>query len=87
MMNREDMQANGWQSGDYVDLIGHYEGEERIAPHFMLVPFDIPRTCIATYFPEANVLVPLNSYAERSHTPASKLVIIQIKKNKTVTTN
>ncbi|MEM9823889.1 MAG: molybdopterin-dependent oxidoreductase, partial [Bacteroidota bacterium] len=87
MMNEEDMKANGWTAGEYVDLIGYFEGEERIAPHFMLVPFDIPRTCIATYFPEANVLVPLNSYADRSHTPASKLVIIQLKKRDPVTTN
>jgi len=42
------------------------------------VPFDIPRRCAATYFPETNVLVPLNSVAERSNTPTSKYVVITV---------
>jgi hypothetical protein len=44
----------------------------------MVAPFDIPRRCTATYFPEANVLVPINSTAERSNTPTSKSVVISI---------
>jgi len=38
----------------------------------------LPRGCTATYFPEANVLVPINSVAERSNTPTSKFVIISL---------
>ena len=45
----------------------------------MVAPFDIPRGCTATYFPEANVLVPVDSVAEISNTPTSKSVRITIK--------
>ena len=62
-----------------VDLISHFEGEQRIAPRFRIVPYDIPRRCAATYFPEANVLVPVRSVAEKSNTPASKSVVISIR--------
>ena len=34
--------------------------------------------CAAAYFPEANVLVPLDSVAEVSKTPASKSVVIRL---------
>ncbi len=44
----------------------------------MVAPFNIPRGCTATYFPEANVLVSINSTADRSNTPVSKSVVITI---------
>ena len=40
--------------------------------------YDVPRGCCATYFPETNVLVPLDSTADRSHTPTSKYVRITV---------
>jgi hypothetical protein len=63
-----------------VNLYNYFEGQERIAEQFLVVPYNIPERSVATYFPEANVLVPLNSYADRSFTPTSKLVVIKIKK-------
>jgi anaerobic selenocysteine-containing dehydrogenase len=45
-----------------------------------VVGYNIPKQCTATYFPEANVLVPLKSVAKISNTPASKTVIISIEK-------
>jgi molybdopterin-dependent oxidoreductase alpha subunit len=77
-MNAEDVAAAGLQQGQLVDLTSHFEGEERHAPHFQIAPYDLPRDCTATYFPEANVLVPINSVAVRSNTPTSKFVIISI---------
>ena len=79
MMNVEDMQQANFQKGDYVDLFSHFKGEERVAPNFLVVPYDIPRNCVATYFPEANVLVPVGQFAE-SYTPASKSVVISMRK-------
>ena len=73
------MKAAGLQHGQLVDLTGHFQGEERVARHFMVAPFPIARSCTATYFPEANVLVPIDSTADRSNTPTSKSVIISIK--------
>jgi molybdopterin-dependent oxidoreductase alpha subunit len=79
LLNREDMHNAGVKEGQMVDLTSHFEGEERVAHRFAVVAYDIPRLCAATYFPEANVLVPLGSVAEKSNTPASKSVIISIK--------
>ena len=45
---------------------------------FTLVEYDIPRGCAAAYFPEANALVPLDHYADKSRTPASKSVVITV---------
>jgi hypothetical protein len=44
------------------------------------VPYPIPQQCTATYFPEANVLVPVNSVAKKSNTPVSKAVVVTVKK-------
>jgi anaerobic selenocysteine-containing dehydrogenase len=74
-----DIGLAGLQAGQVVDLFSHFEGEERIARRFVVVPYSIPRFCAATYFPEANVLVPVRSFADKSHTPASKSVVISIR--------
>lgn len=77
-MNPDDVRESGLQQGQFVDLTSHYAGEERVARHFMVAPHSIPRGCTATYFPEANVLIPINSTADRSNTPTSKSVVITI---------
>jgi molybdopterin-dependent oxidoreductase alpha subunit len=78
-LNREDMSAENLTEGQLVDLFSHFEGEERVARHFVVVPYSIPRRCAATYFPETNVLVPVRSVAEKSNTPVSKSVVISIR--------
>lgn len=78
-LNPEDIRASQLKEGQIVDLVSHFDGEERIARHFTVVPYSIPRRCAATYFPEANVLVPVRHFADKSHTPASKSVVISIR--------
>lgn len=78
-LNQEDISAAGLHARQVVDLVSHFEGEERLARRFVVVPYDIPRRCAATYFPEANVLVPVRSVAAKSNTPASKSVVISIR--------
>jgi molybdopterin-dependent oxidoreductase alpha subunit len=78
-LNREDMLSANLSEGQMVDLTSHFEGEERTAHHFAVVPYSIPRRCAATYFPETNVLVPVRSVADKSNTPASKSVVISIR--------
>jgi molybdopterin-dependent oxidoreductase alpha subunit len=78
LLNPRDIAEFGWQAGEVVDLTSHFEDGTRRARHFIVVPYDIPRRCAATYFPETNVLVPINSVADRSNTPVSKYVIITI---------
>ena len=85
-LNSEDIRLNGLQAGQVVDLISNYDGEERVARSFRIVPYNIPRRCAATYFPEANVLVPLKYFADKSHTPASKSVVISVRPGKNFTT-
>jgi molybdopterin-dependent oxidoreductase alpha subunit len=79
-LNPEDVREAGLSEGQVVDLVSHFEGEERIARRFRVVPYSIPRRCAATYFPETNVLVPMRHVAERSNTPASKSVVISLRR-------
>ncbi len=81
LLNSDDIESAGLENGVAVDLVSHFEGEERVAQHFTVVEYNIPRGCAATYFPEANVLVPLRSIAEKSNTPASKSVVISIRRS------
>ncbi len=78
LLNAADIKALGLGEGQVVDLTSHFEGEARVARHFIIVPYDIPRRCAATYFPETNVLVPLRSVALKSNTPTSKSVVITL---------
>jgi anaerobic selenocysteine-containing dehydrogenase len=78
-LNAADVDDLGLKEGQVVDLVSHFQGEERVARRFIVVPYSIPRRCAATYFPEANVLVPIGSVAEKSNTPASKSVVISIR--------
>lgn len=78
MMNETDMAMKKLIKGDVVD-IAHDDGHhKRTAPEFIVVPYDIPRGCVATYFPEANVLVPLKHMAIKSKTPASKNIPVNL---------
>ena len=79
LMNQSDMDDNDWSKGDLVDLTSHFEGTELHAREWYIVPYEIPKGNIATYFPEANVLVPLDSVAEGSNTPTSKSVVVTIR--------
>ncbi|WP_088323455.1 FdhF/YdeP family oxidoreductase [Polaribacter tangerinus] len=82
-MNKNDMDFYGLKQLEKVDLVSHFNNEERVAKGFLVVAYSIPRQCTATYFPEANVLVPLKSVARISNTPTSKTVIITVKKRTT----
>ena len=65
--------------GERVDVVGiASDGVTRIAQDFRLVPFDMPRGCLAGYYPELNVLVPLSAFGEHSHTPTSKSVMVRV---------
>jgi molybdopterin-dependent oxidoreductase alpha subunit len=82
LMNATDMSIRSIKEGDVLDLYNLHDGVERIAHGFIAVSYPIPLGCTATYFPEANVLVPITSVAHKSNTPASKAVIVRIRKSK-----
>jgi molybdopterin-dependent oxidoreductase alpha subunit len=77
-LNEDDMRDAGLMGGHLVDITSHFRGQTRTAQRFMVAPYPIRRRCAAAYFPEANVLVPLDSVADESNCPASKSVPISL---------
>ncbi|MFD8858523.1 FdhF/YdeP family oxidoreductase [Streptomyces vinaceus] len=78
MVNPEDAAELGLADGSYTDLVGEWnDGVERRAPGFRVVHYPTARGCAAAYYPETNVLVPLDSTADVSNTPASKSVVVR----------
>jgi molybdopterin-dependent oxidoreductase alpha subunit len=75
----DDLAALEIPDGSTVDLVSEWrDGSERRAPGFRVVGYPTARGCAAAYFPEANVLVPLDSTAAGSNTPTSKSVVIRL---------
>ena len=77
-MNAHDVRRLGLSEGQWVDLVSHSESGTRRASHFKVVTYTIPPRCAAAYFPETNVLVPVNSVAVGSNQPASKSIVIAV---------
>ena len=79
-IRRADMKRLGASPGDRVDLIGVSDDNvERVAENFKLISYDIPRGCLAGYYPELNVLVPHHAHGEKSFTPASKAIKVELR--------
>ena len=74
----DDLRDRGLRDGDVVDLVSVWTDGERRASGFRVVDYPTPRGCATAYFPEANVLVPLDSTADVSNTPTSKSIVIRI---------
>jgi anaerobic selenocysteine-containing dehydrogenase len=77
-VNQADLAERGLHDGDEVDLISVWVDGERYAKGFRAVEYPTPKGCAAAYFPEANVLVPLDSTSLDSNQPTSKSIIIRI---------
>jgi molybdopterin-dependent oxidoreductase alpha subunit len=78
-VNPDDLTALGIADGAMVDLVSEFsDGVERRAEGFRAIGYPTAKGCAASYFPEANVLVPLDSTAERSQTPTSKQIIVRL---------
>jgi molybdopterin-dependent oxidoreductase alpha subunit len=77
-MNPNDMKERGISPVSPVDIQSHFQGTVREAKRFLAIPYDIPSGSCAAYFPEANVLVPIDSFADISLTPTSKSVIVTV---------
>ena len=80
-MNKKDIASRGLKAGDIVDLYNFHNGVERVARKFLIIEFSIPEGCTATYFPETNVLVPIDSVADKSNTPTSKYIVLKVRKH------
>ncbi|MDT3442382.1 FdhF/YdeP family oxidoreductase [Pseudofrankia sp. BMG5.37] len=79
LVNPDDLAVLGLADGDRVDLVSVWtDGAQRRAEDFRIIAYPTARECAAAYFPETNVLVPLDSTAERSNTPTSKSLVIRL---------
>ena len=78
LMSHLDIEANGWQEFQEVTITSHFDGNEISSNGWKIIEYDIPYGNVATYFPESNVLIPLESVADGSNTPTSKSVIVTI---------
>lgn len=76
-MNPEDIQEHGFANGQEVTVSNAKYPDMQLAG-LQIVSYDIPRKCLASYFPEANVLIPLDSLDMRSKTPTSKSIVVKI---------
>ncbi|MEU3608292.1 FdhF/YdeP family oxidoreductase [Streptomyces sp. NPDC035033] len=82
LVHPADAAALGFADGAYADLVSEWtDGSERRAPGFRVVHYPTARGCAAAYYPETNVLVPLESTADVSNTPASKSVIVRLEES------
>lgn len=80
LMNLDDMQRLQIEPYSQVNVISHFEGQQRCAPKWVAVPHHVRPGCVAAYWPEANVLVPASSIDPRSGTPSYKSVVITLEK-------
>jgi len=78
LVNPADLEDLGLRDGDTVDIVSEWSDGERRAPGFRLVSYPTARGCAAAYFPETNVLVPLDSTADGSNTPTSKSLVVRL---------
>ena len=78
-INAEDMTAADLHEGQIVALVSDAgDGLARRRDGLIVTPYDIPRGCLGAYYPEANVLMPLDHHAHESHVPAAKSVPVRI---------
>ncbi|MGW7055231.1 FdhF/YdeP family oxidoreductase [Streptomyces sp. NPDC054887] len=84
LVNPDDARELGLADGVYTDLVSEWkDGVERRAAGFRVVHYPTARGCAAAYYPETNVLVPLDATADTSNTPASKSVVVRLEQSAT----
>jgi molybdopterin-dependent oxidoreductase alpha subunit len=77
-VNPDDIRDLGVIDGGLVDIVSEWHDGDRRAEGFRVVSYPTARGCAAAYFPETNVLIPLDSVADRSNTPTSKAVVVRL---------
>nr|WSS60197.1 FdhF/YdeP family oxidoreductase [Streptomyces sp. NBC_01177] len=81
LVNPEDLAGLGLSAGQQVDLVGVWrDAAERRAEGFEVVAYPTSRGSAAAYYPETQVLVPLDSVADISNQPTSKAVLVRLER-------
>ncbi|GER23822.1 formate dehydrogenase [Zafaria cholistanensis] len=79
LVNPADLARLALEEGQLVDLVGVWgDGVERRAEGFRTVPYPTAVGCAAAYYPETNVLLPLDSVAETSNQPTAKGIVVRL---------
>jgi molybdopterin-dependent oxidoreductase alpha subunit len=79
-VHADDLRELGFADGDLVDLVSVAPDGERRLPGLRAVAYPTTVGCAATYYPEANVLVPLDAVADESNTPISKSLVVRLER-------
>ncbi|MEF2975987.1 FdhF/YdeP family oxidoreductase [Subtercola sp. YIM 133946] len=78
-VNPLDIEELGLTDGQRVDIFSEWPGEpDRELRNYRVVSYPTAKGCAAAYYPEANVLIPLASAADRSNTPVSKAILVRL---------
>jgi len=80
-VNPADLIELGFDDGEMVDVYSEWEDQpDRVLRGLRIVAYPSAKGCAAAYFPEANVLVPLDSTAIGSNTPVSKAIVVRLER-------
>ncbi|MEU2526098.1 FdhF/YdeP family oxidoreductase [Streptomyces sp. NPDC053741] len=79
LVNPQDVTRLGLAPGQKVDLVSVWAGgADRRAEDFTVVAYPTSPGCAAAYYPETNVLLPLDSVAESSNQPTAKGMVVRL---------
>jgi len=79
-MNQDDMAEHGIEHGDLVDIETITSGRPLKLSNITAIVYNIAKGSVAAYYPEANVLVPLDYIDKESGTPSYKSVPVRIER-------
>lgn len=78
-MHADDLAARGLADGDRVEIETLIEdGIERRLHGFIARCFDLPRGCVAAYYPEASPLIAAGVYSSHTRTPLYKEMPVRV---------
>ena len=79
LVSPQDVSQLGLAQGQHVDLVSVWsDNAERRAEDFVVVPYPTTPGCAAAYYPETNVLLPLDSVARTSNQPTAKGIVVRL---------
>jgi len=82
-MNADDMQARGLREGDQVDIETLIDdGHHRAVHGFRARSHDIPRGCVAAYYPEASSLIAASTWSTHTRTPLYKEMPVRVERTR-----
>lgn len=79
-MHPEDLAAQGLEHGDVVDIETVSATRTLRLPGITVIEHDIARGSVGAYYPEANVLAPLEHIDEDSGTPSYKSIPVRLRR-------